>query len=118
MVILLEYMRKSNWKGHLVGRLKIASFVFALVGIFMLVVVPQEVLLHKDFSNLEQAVETVTFKWVLKIFVVIFLIVLVKGQKFLNSILERYVWLKTVLKVIYLGGAVGWVVGLGSLVLP
>jgi hypothetical protein len=86
------------------------------VGWFMLIIVPLE-FAGFNFVNLENFVETSTFKWGLRIFVIAFLIFLIKGQKIIDDVIEKYKWLKLVLKIIFWGGAIGWAVGLGSLLI-
>ncbi len=101
-------------KTHLMSRLKIGGFLFALVGWLMLITVPFE-FLGFSFSGLETFFETPAFKWGLRVFLIIVLIVLIRGQKVVDDILEKHKLLKNVAKVILCGGAIGWVVGLVSL---
>ena len=105
---------KEQVKKHLTSRLKIGGFIFALVGWLLLITVPLEFVGFK-FSGLENFFETPTFKWGLRIFVIIILIILIKGQKVVDDIIEKHRLLKNIVKVILWGGAIGWAVGLGSL---
>lgn len=110
-------MSKLNWKTHLKNRLKIAGFIFALVGWFMLIVVPLEQIYNKDLSGLEEFVETGVFKWSIKIFVIILLILFIKGQNWIYELIDKHHWLRIILKIIFIGGAIGWIIGLVSLLL-
>jgi|GEM_PF-2688642 hypothetical protein len=110
-------MKRINLKGKLIDRLKIASYIFALIGWFMLIVVPLELFFNKDFSNLEELVETNIFKWGIKVFIIIMLIILIKGQKRIEKFIARHQWLKIALRVFLIVGAIGWIIGLGSLLL-
>ena len=110
-------MSKLNWKIHLKNRFKIAGFIFALVGWFMLIVVPLEQIFNKDMSGLEEFVETGVFKWGIKIFVIILLILFIKGQDWIYKLIDKHKWLKVILKIIFIGGAIGWFIGLLSLLI-
>lgn len=107
---------KEQIKQKIKLRLKMAGFILSLVGWFMLIVVPLE-LAGVNFVGLESFVETSAFKWGLKIFIVIALIFLIKGQNVVDKLIEKHIWLKFALKIIFWGGAIGWVVGLGSLLI-
>ena len=107
---------KEKIKQKLKLRLKLTGFILSLVGWFMLVVVPLE-LAGVNFAGLESFVESAVFTWALRIFVVIALIFLIKGQNIIDSLIERHGWLKRALKIIFWGGAIGWVIGLGSLLI-
>ncbi len=107
---------KESIKQKLKLRLKMAGFILSLVGWFLLVVVPLE-FAGINLSGLEGFVETSAFKWGLKIFVIIALIFLIKGQSIVEGIIEKHNWLKLTLKIIFWGGAIGWIVGLGSLLI-
>lgn len=80
----------------------------------MLITVPLE-FAGFNFAGLENFFETPAFKWGLRIFIIAFLIFLIKGQKVIDDVIEKYGWLKLVLKIIFWGGVIGWIVGLGSL---
>lgn len=107
---------KEQIKQKLKLRLKMAGFILSLVGWFLLVVVPLE-LAGVNFAGLESFVKTSVFKWGLKIFVIIAIIFLIKGQKIVEDVIQKHGWLKTALKIIFWGGAIGWLVGLGSLLI-
>jgi len=81
-----------------------------------LITVPLEQLFHKDLSMIEQFFETSIFKWGINIFIIFLLIVLIKGQQWINRLLENYNWLRIIIKVIFIGGVIGWVIGLSSLI--
>lgn len=100
----------------LIERLKIAGFIFALVGWLLLVTVPLE-LIGKDLSKLEGLFETTTFKWSLRIVVLVAVIFLIKGKSWVDGLFVKYSWLKKLVRVITVVGAIGWIVGLGSLLL-
>jgi hypothetical protein len=107
-------MEKFDLKKRLVRSSKFAGFVFALVGWFMLVVVTLESLFHKDLTNLEEFTETGTFILGIKVFVVLLLITLMIGRKWINRLLKDNNWLKIVLKIIFIVGAIGWIIGLST----
>jgi hypothetical protein len=107
---------KERIKKHLVSRLKIGGFILALVGWFMLVTVPLE-LMGYDLSGLENFVKKPAFNWGLKIFIILILILFLKGSTVIDNFIEKHSWLRTVLRTIFLGGMVGWIIGLGSLFL-
>ncbi len=107
---------KEQVKQHLVSRLKIGGFVLALAGWVMLITVPLE-MAGRDLSGLEVFVKTPVFSWGLKIFIIVLLFFLIKGQSIVDSFIEKYKWLKLALKIIFWGGATGWIVGLGSLLI-
>ena len=91
------------------------AFVFALVGWFMLVTVFLERFLNQDLSTLENFVEASAFKWGIKIFVIILLIILIKGETVISKYVAKLKVLRITLKVVLIGGLVGWILGLGSL---
>ena len=104
----------KEWiKKRLIIKLKITGFVLSLVGWFMLVTISAEFVGYK-LGSLEGFVTSPTFTWGLRIFVIALLVLMLKGQKLLEEILQKHNWLRTVLKVIVWGGVVGWVVGIVS----
>lgn len=107
---------KERIKKYLISKLKIGGFTLALAGWVMLITTPLEMAGH-DFSDLEKFVKTPIFSWGLKIFIIILLIFLIKGQKIVGDVIEKHNWLKLTFKIIFWGGAIGWVVGLGSLLI-
>ncbi|MFH1956645.1 MAG: hypothetical protein ABIJ28_03300 [Patescibacteria group bacterium] len=110
-------MKKFNWKKHLQARLKITGFILALVGWFLMITVTLEKIFKKDLSTLENIMETNMVKWGINFFAIIFLIILIKGQSGINNILEKHKTLRIILKIIFIGGLIGWIVGLGSLLI-
>lgn len=107
---------KEQIKKNLISRLKIGGFVLALAGWVMLITAPLE-MAGSDLSSLEKLVKTPAFSWGLKVFIIILLIFLIKGQKIIDDIIKKHNWLKIAFKIIFWGGTIGWVVGLGSLLI-
>ena len=110
-------MAKLNWKQHALTRLKISGFILALVGWLMIVTVILEKAYGQDLSALEGFIKTGAVKWGIKILVIVLLIILIKGQVGINHVLDRYKALRVTLKTVLIGGAVGWALGLGSLII-
>ena len=104
-------------KEQLLNRLKIIGFIFSLVGWFMLITVTLEQIFHKDLSSLERIVETNSFKFGINVFVIALLIILIIGQKSMEKVFEKNKWLKEAIKIIRIVGGVGWIIGLGSLLI-
>jgi mannose/fructose/N-acetylgalactosamine-specific phosphotransferase system component IIC len=102
---------KEQIKKHLISKLKIGGFILALAGWVMLITVPLE-MAGRDLSGLESFVETPAFSWGLKIFIIILLVFLIKGQSIVDDFIEKYKWLDTALKIIFWGGVAGWIIGL------
>lgn len=102
---------KNFWR----SKLKAASFIFALVGWFLLFVTLFGFLFESFLLDLEAFIETSEFTLGLQIFVVLLLVILIKWQGTIDRLLEDHKWMRDALKVVYVIGAIGWVVGLGSL---
>lgn len=103
-------------KSFYLSKLKAAGFIFALVGWFLLFAVLLESRFEAQFSGIEKFVESNIFQWGLKIFVLGLLIILIKWQKKIDEIIKKHKWLKVIKNVIVLVGTIGWIIGLGSLV--
>jgi hypothetical protein len=105
---------KKQIKKHLASRLKIGGFIFALVGWIILVTVPLEFIGY-DLSELENFIKNPAFNWGLKIFIILVLVLFLKGSTVIDNFIEKHSYLRIVLRVIFLGGVIGCIVGLGSL---
>jgi hypothetical protein len=110
-------MAKLNWKKHLQTRLKIVGFLFALVGWFLIITVVLEDLFHQDLSGLESFMKTSQVKWGINLFAIGLLVILIKGQGWIDEKLKENKLLKVIYRIILVGGLIGWIVGLGSLVI-
>ncbi len=104
-------------KKHFVNRMKIIGLIFALVGWVMLIGTILERVFAKDLSRVELFFESGIFKWGIKIGVILLLITLIKGQNKLYQILNKHGWLMIILKTVIVVGVIGWIVGLGGLVI-
>ena len=108
-------MVKRNWKKYFIFRLKVATFILALVGWFMLVIVPLEKYSIVDLTSLESFAESVSFRWGIKVCFIILLIVLLRAKDRIDKIISKNYYLRIVLRLIYIVGGIGWVIGLMSL---
>ncbi|MDD3654943.1 MAG: YhfC family glutamic-type intramembrane protease [Desulfotomaculaceae bacterium] len=107
---------RAQSKKFYLSKLKAAGFIFALVGWFLLFAVLFESRFETQFSEIEKFVDSNVFQWGLKIFVLSLLVVLVKWQKRIDETIQRHKWLRVMKNVIVSVGAIGWIIGLGSLV--
>jgi hypothetical protein len=64
---------------------------------------------------MEASVASGTITWVIRIIVVSLVIFFIKGRKWLRRLRERHPWLVPAFRVYLIGGGIGWVIGLGSL---
>jgi hypothetical protein len=104
-------------KQQLMAKLKIVGFIFALVGWLMLVTIPME-LLGRDLSALESILESNSFVWGLRICLLLLLVILIVQQVSIREMLKEKKWLRNLVRIIVLGGVVGWSLALGSLFIP
>jgi hypothetical protein len=110
-------MAKIDWKKHIINRLKIVAFIFALVGWFLIITVVLEDFIHQDLSGLESFMQTNQVKWGINIFVIGLFVVLIKRQGWVDEKLNDNKLLRTTLKIVLFVGFLGWIIGLGSLFL-
>ena len=99
--------RKVNWKTPLKTRLYIASFIFALVGCFILSVYLFGQFFEEELFALEGTVQSPVFTWGIRIFIITLVILLIKG----NGRIQKFFINKSVrlaVHGIYLIGALGW----------
>lgn len=108
---------RTRGKSYHLYRLKAVGFIFALVGWFLLFAVLFENRFESQLLKIEKFVESNGFKYGFKIFVLGLLIVLIKWQNRIDETINKYKWLRIIKNVVFLIGAIGWLIGLGSLVI-
>ena len=96
-------------------KLQIAGFIFALVGWLLLFIFLFGHFFLQQLIALEEILKSNTFLWGIRIFVISLVIFMIKGRKLFEKIL-KYPKIKIALKVIFIGGAIGWIWWLISLV--
>ncbi|PIN68702.1 hypothetical protein COV93_08435 [Candidatus Woesearchaeota archaeon CG11_big_fil_rev_8_21_14_0_20_43_8] len=109
-------MRKFDWKGYFLSKLKVAGFILALFGWFLILIFAMAPFFQNEVMKFVGIFESVYFKWGMRIFVFSFAIFLFKG-KFLVDRIMKHKKIKTGLKVFFIGGAIGWVLFFLSLIL-
>ena len=110
-------MVKIDWKTHIKNRLKVVAFIFALVGWFLIVTVVLEDIFLQDLSGLESFMQSNQVKWGINIFVISIFVALIKWQDKIEEKVRNNKLLGTIIKIVLIVGVLGWIVGLGSLVL-
>lgn len=108
---------RTRGKSYYLSRLKAAGLILALVGWFLLFAVLFENRFATQLLEIEKFVDSNSFKWGLRIFVLGLLIVLIKWQNKIDETFIRHKWLRVIKNVIILVGAIGWITGLGSLLI-
>jgi hypothetical protein len=101
-------MKKIDFKKYFLTKLKIAGFIFALVGWFLLFIFVFGQFFVEQLVGLEKILESNYFIWALRIIIISLVILLVKGQKFVQKITNNKK-VKITLKIIFIGGALGWI---------
>lgn len=104
-------------KSYYLSRLKAAGFIFAFVGWFLLIAVIFENSLETQLLEAEKFIKSPSFQWGLRIFILGFIIVLFKWQYKIDEAINKHKWLKVTKNLIILVGVIGWIIGLGSLVI-
>ncbi len=105
-----------NWKNYLLTKLRIIILLLALVGWFMVVAITLEMGFGQDLTWMEDTLESSAFIWGMRIFVIVLLVVMRKYSSKIDETLENNGTLRNILRVYLVGGLVGWVVGIASLV--
>ncbi len=105
-----------NWKNYFKTKLYVVSFIFALVGCFILSVYLFGQFFEKELLVLEGTVQSPVFTWGLLIFIITFVVLLLKGKERIQKFFvdKRVKW---VLYATYLIGALGWLAWFLSLFL-
>lgn len=101
-------MKNIDIKNYLTTKLKIVGFIFALVGWFILFIFIFGQLFQQQLVVLEEIIESKFFIWGLRIFIISFIVILIKGKKFVH-ILTSNKKVNFLIRIIFLGGAVGWI---------
>lgn len=96
-----------NFKKYIVTKLKIISFIFALIGWLLLFIFLFGQYFVHQLINLEKILKSNIFIWGLRIFIFLLVIILFKFQKEIQKILVNNK-IKIILYIIFIGGAVGW----------
>lgn len=100
-------IKKKNWKEYFKTRLYIASFILALVGWFILFVFLFGQFFENELLTLEKTIETPYFLWGLRIFIIVLVILLIKGKKRIQTFfINKSV--KWTIYIVYIIGALGW----------
>ena len=101
-------MEKINWDSYLVTKLKVAGFIFALLGWFLLFDFLFGSFFEQELMDLEKTIESRSFIWGLRIFIISLVIALMKGQNRINEKLKEHRSLRIFLRLVYFVGALGW----------
>lgn len=101
-------MKKIDLKKYFITKLQIAGFILALVGWFLLFIFIFGQFFEQQLLALEQIFESNFFIWGLRIFIISLVIFLIKGKKFIQKIINNKK-VKIILRIIFIGGAVGWI---------
>jgi small-conductance mechanosensitive channel len=109
-------IKKRDWKEYFKTRLYIASFILALVGWFILFVFLFGQFFENELLTLEKTIETSYFLWGLRIFIIILVILLIKGKRRIKTFfINKSV--KWTIYIVYIIGALGWLAWFISLFL-
>jgi uncharacterized membrane protein len=101
-------LKKIGWKKYLLTKLKIASFIFALVGWFLLFIFVFGQYFEKQLLEIEKFVQSNTFVWGLRIFIVALVVFLLKSEKLIERLVQDNK-VRLILYIIFIGGALGWI---------
>jgi len=105
--VIANKLKKIDWKNYFKTKLYIASFMFALVGWFILFVFVFGQFFEKELLALEGTINSPFVTWGLRVFIIALILIIIKGKKriktfFLNKSIRWGVY------VIYIIGALGW----------
>ena len=99
--------RNVQWKHYFKTKLYVVSFIFAMVGCFILSIYLFGQFFEKELLALEGTVQSPVFTWGIRIFIITMVILSIKGkekiQKFFVNKSVRWV-----AYAIYLIGTLGW----------
>jgi len=101
-------MKKIDFKKYFVAKLQIASLILALFGWLLLFIFIFGQFFVQQLLALEQIFESNFFIWGLRIFIIALVIFLIKGKKFIQKIIDNKK-VKIILRIIFIGGSVGWI---------
>jgi hypothetical protein len=96
-----------QWKHYFKTKLYVVSFIFALVGCFILSIYLFGQFFEKEIFALEGTVQSPVFTWGIRIFIITLVILLIKG----NERIQKFFVNKSVrwaVYTLYLIGALGW----------
>lgn len=100
-------VKKRDWKDYFKTRLYIASFILALVGWFILFVFLFGQFFENELLALEKTIEAPYFLWGLRIFIIVLVILLIKGKRRIQTFfINKSV--KLTIYIVYIIGALGW----------
>jgi len=101
-------MERNSWKKYFLTRLKIVTFIFALVGWFLLFIFVFGQYFEAQLLKIEAFVQSTTFSWGLRIFIVIFVFFLLKSERLVEKLVQNPK-IKLILYIIFTGGTLGWI---------
>lgn len=106
--------RNKNWKDYFKTRLYIASFILAFVGWFILFVFIFGQFFENELLALEKVLQNPYFLWGFRIFIIVLVILLIKGKRRIKTffINENIKWTTY---IVYTIGALGWLAWFFSL---
>ncbi len=100
-------MKKVDWKTYIFAKLKIASFILALVGCFLLFIFLFGKYFEKQLIQIEPFVQSDTFQWGVRLFVFALVILLIKGDKLISKLLRKQ-FVRFSIYLVFTGGGLGW----------
>ncbi len=99
--------KSGLWKNYFKTRMYIASFIFALVGWFILFIYLLGPFFEKELMVLEGSIQSPFFTWGLRIFIIALAVLLIKEKGRIKKFFARRST-RWALYILYLIGASGW----------
>lgn len=107
---------KNKIKQYFITKFKVAGFILALFGWLLLAIFVVGPFFLKELEALAQIMQSNYFIWSLRIIILSLVIFLITKKELVQKLLANKK-IKTTLKVIYIGGSLGWLLYILTLIL-